>query len=94
MRGFTWPSNKDIGWIVSGNVPFLIVVNAYIQYKPGRNLDYDALTLCMRKINMEFGGKHVGLPCIGCGIAGGLKTKVEKIIRKELKDCKVTICEL
>ena len=70
------------------------VVNAYIQYQPGRNLDYEALTLCMRKLNYEFKGKHIGLPWIGCGIAGGNKTRVEQILRTELKDCNVTICEL
>jgi hypothetical protein len=32
-------------------------------------LDYEALALCLRKINHTFKGKHVGLPQIGCGIA-------------------------
>lgn len=73
---------------------YLTVINAYTQYDLGANLDYEALTLCMRKINHEFKGKHVGLPWIGCGIAGGNKDKVEQILRKELKDCNVTICEL
>ena len=50
----------------------LHVVNAYTQFKPGPNLDYEALTLCLRKINSIFKGKHVGLPQIGCGIAGGV----------------------
>ena len=26
----------------------------------------------MRKINHKFKGKHIGLPLIGCGIAGGI----------------------
>ena len=57
----------------------LIVVNAYTQYNYGKNhidgtdkpLDYEALTLCLRKINQIFKGKHIGLPIIGCGLAGG-----------------------
>lgn len=94
----------------------LIVVNAYTQYRYGKNhadghenpLDYEALTLCMRKINHRFKGKHIGLPKIGCGLAGGIWDKnelsdkefmdlplnfrdVKTIIKKELKDCDVTI---
>lgn len=92
----------------------VIVVNAYTQYGFGRNhkngtaipLDYEALTLCMRKINKIFKGKHIGLPMIGCGLAGGiwsyeelslaenfvvLHKDVKTIIQEELKDCQVTI---
>lgn len=77
----------------------LWVVNAYTQYNYGRNpkdgfkapIDYEALTLCMRKINHQFKGKHIGLPRIGCGLAGGDWEVVKKIIQKELKDCKVTV---
>lgn len=52
----------------------LIVVNAYTQYNYGgdRPLDYTALRMCMRKINHTFKGKHIGLPMIGCGLAGGI----------------------
>ena len=77
----------------------LYVVNAYTQYHYGKNhidgkenpIDYEALTLCMRKINYLFKGKHIGLPQIGCGLAGGDWNKVKSIIQKELKDCNVTI---
>ena len=51
------------------------VVNAYTQYdlaKPGETaLDYNALAVCLRKINHLFKGRHLGLPQIGCGLAGG-----------------------
>ena len=69
----------------------LYVVNAYTQYQPGANLDYVSLKMCMKKINYVFKGKHVGLPMIGCGIAGGDWEKVKGIIDKELVDCSVTI---
>jgi O-acetyl-ADP-ribose deacetylase (regulator of RNase III) len=77
----------------------LIVVNAYTQYNYGRNhkdgatapFDYEAFTLCMRKINSVFGGKHIGLPKIGAGLAGGDWERIEKIIEKELWFCEVTI---
>ena len=85
------------------NEPELTVVNAYTQYSYGKNhkdgvdkpLDYEALTLCLRKINNVFKGKHIGLPgLIGCGLAGGKEEVVKEIIKKELKDCDVTIVYL
>ena len=77
----------------------LFVVNSYTQYHYGKNhtdgvskpLDYEALTLCLRKINHTFKGKHIGLPQIGCGLAGGDWNVVKKIIKIELKDCDVTV---
>lgn len=85
----------------------VIVVNAYTQYQwstETKPLDYEALTLCLRKMNKLFAGKHIGLPLIGCHLAGGIWDKmtqegvlyhgyldVKTIIQKELKDCKVTI---
>jgi O-acetyl-ADP-ribose deacetylase (regulator of RNase III) len=53
----------------------LYVINSYTQYHYNaktKPFDYDAFTLCMRKINHQFNGLHVGLPgLIGCGLAGG-----------------------
>jgi O-acetyl-ADP-ribose deacetylase (regulator of RNase III) len=75
------------------------IVNAYTQYGMGVNhqngsrtpLDYQALTLCLRKMNHIFKGKHIGLPQIGCGLAGGDWDRVKDIIQSELIDCKVTV---
>ena len=69
----------------------LTIVNCYTQYQPGPNLDYDAVTLCMRKINHSLTGKIIGLPMIGAGIAGGDWDRIESIIRAELKDCQTII---
>jgi len=72
----------------------LAVVNSYTQYSPApwlKPLDYEALTLCLRKINHVFRGKHVGLPQIGAGLAGGDWDRIKQIIQTELKDCEVTV---
>jgi hypothetical protein len=72
----------------------LYVVNSYTQYNYGtdsRPLDYDALALCLRKINFTFKGKHIGLPQIGAGLAGGNWNRIQSIIQQELRDCKVTV---
>jgi O-acetyl-ADP-ribose deacetylase (regulator of RNase III) len=76
---------------VQGPTKPFYVVNCYTQYEPGANLDYDALTLCMRKINHDFKGKDIGLPMIGAGIAGGDWNCIETIIRNELHHVNVTI---
>ena len=73
---------------------FVTVVNSYTQYIPNakmKPLDYEALTLCMRKINHVFKGKHIGLPKIGAGLAGGDWGRIKDIIQHELKDCDVTV---
>ena len=74
-------------------------MNAYTQFNYGRNhadgdakpLSYEALTLCMKKMNILFAGKHIGLPKIGAGLAGGDWERIKEIIQRELKDCKVTV---
>lgn len=76
------------------------VVNAYTQYKYGKNhsdgdvepFDYEAFTVCMRKINQIFvSGKTIGMPKIGAGLAGGDWNRIEKIIEKELSNLKVIV---
>jgi len=77
----------------------LIVVNSYTQYRYGRNhadgdqnpVDYEAIAMCMRKINHKFPGKKIGLPKIGAGLAGGDWDRIKTIIENELKDMDVYI---
>ncbi len=99
--GGNWVAYPDELEFLTGKQ--LIVINAYTQYHYGKNhsdgvdkpLDYEALTLCMRKINRIFAGKKIGIPgLIGCGLAGGKEEIVLEIIKKELKDCDVTIVYL
>lgn len=89
-----------------GNIDFkyfkeyeLTVINAYTQYRYGLNhkggtknpLDYEALSLCLRKINILFKGYKIGLPKIGSGLAGGDWEVIKNIIKKELVDCFVSV---
>lgn len=87
---YTGDINK-LGIIDYQKLNKFFVVNAYTQFQPGKNLDYAALRLCLKKINFLFTGLRVGLPQIGCGIAGGKWNKVFRIIKQELKNCNVTI---
>lgn len=74
----------------------LIVLNCYTQYDFGSKngetpLDYTALALCLQKINHTYAGEKIGLPQIGCGLAGGDWDTVRYLIQEELKDCDVTV---
>jgi len=77
----------------------LYVVNCYSQFHYGKNhldwtdrpADYEALTLCLRKINYKFKGLKVVMPLICGGLAGGDINIIRQIIEIELKDCYVTL---
>lgn len=74
----------------------LAIVNSYSQYgfigvDNTRPLDYEALTLCLRKINHVFRYKRIGLPLIGGGLAGGDLAIIKQLIEVELCDCNVTL---
>lgn len=92
LAAFTIPRSPDIKVVT--------VVNAYTQYRYGslhhpdgdiKPVDYDAITLCMRKINHQFKGQHIGLPKIGAGLAGGDWNIIKKIFLTEFKYCQVTV---
>lgn len=85
---------RKLGNIDYRSINGLLVVNAYTQYNwstETKPFDYDAFTLCMRKMNNIFSGLHIGLPKIGSHLAGGNWNIIKSTIQQELKDCKVTI---
>jgi len=50
-----------------------------------RRVDYNALHLCLCKLNTCLPpGASVHMPRIGCGLAGGLWSEVEKIIKQTI----------
>ena len=49
------------------------------------------MALCFKKINHLFKGRHIGLPLIGGGLAGGDADTIIKIMRQEFKNCNVTL---
>lgn len=67
------------------------ILNLYTQYQPGPNVDYDAIRKVFRKLNKEFPGKHIAIPRIGCGIAGGDWNLVTKIISEECTNIDITV---
>ena len=76
-----------LGTFTHVTVKGLTIVNAYTQYKYTRNeidVDYDALRECFRRIKSVFGGKRIGYPLIGAGLAGGDWNVISNIIDEEL----------
>ena len=74
----------------------LDVVNSYTQYDYKRipgvvNLDYQALAMCLKKLNKFYAGKHIGLPLIGAGLAGGDWDVIKSLIQIYLIDMDVTV---
>lgn len=84
---------SNVTWFEENKIKYVTVVNCYTQFKPGPNADYDAVRMCMKKMNHFFKDKHIGLPKIGCAIGGLHWNMVEMIVQRELKDCNVTIVE-
>lgn len=75
------------------------IVNGYTQLMGGSGtFSYAALELVLMKVGAVFAGKRIGLPYIGCGIAGGDQNKVVDLFElfaiKAAKDgTKVTLVE-
>ena len=76
---------------------YVTIVNAYTQfnYKVDDDgeppVDYDAIEKALIGVNNEFKWQSIGLPLIGCGLAGGDWERVRTIIEKTLTDVDVTI---
>jgi len=68
-----------------------VVVNLYTQYPPGRAVDYPAISSALLDVKAEYAGKRIGIPQIGCGIAGGSWEIVEKIADHALSGEDVTV---
>lgn len=72
----------------------LIVANCYTQFKFGSDkvhVDYKAVAACLHTVRSYFPHHHIRLPKIGCGLAGGDWTIVEKLYLQILADADYTV---
>lgn len=72
------------------------VVNAYTQFHwrgEGVLADYDAIRSAFREIKLRFGGRRIGYPKIGAGLAKGDWRTIGAIIEEELADEDHTLVE-
>lgn len=75
----------------------LTVVNAYTQYRYGRfgkHFDGEAFRSVLERFNVDFAGKTVGMPWIGCGLAGGSREEVFRILNGCVKNFECIVFEL
>lgn len=93
--------NGRFEWAKSNNLfkGCKVVVNCYTQYGFSKNhsnntdipLNYNALALCLQKINHTFRGMTIGLPQIGCGLGGGDWNIVREMIQYYLIDMDIVV---
>jgi len=75
----------------------LTIVNGYTQYNyKGKKplVDYNAVRHVFKIVKTKFGGKRIGYPKIGAGLAGGDWNIIKNIIDEELSGENHTLVEL
>jgi len=82
---------NKLGSISIAKTDYGDIINAYTQFYPGPNFEYHAFISCLNVINIQYRGKHIALPQIGCGIGGADWQYVNHIIENHLKDVELTL---
>jgi O-acetyl-ADP-ribose deacetylase (regulator of RNase III) len=80
-----------LGTYSSVKVNNFTIINAYTQYHMGRNGKYKFIQQAFKRINKDFAGKVVGIPLIGCGIAGLKWDAVKEIINTVTPDVDIIV---
>ena len=71
------------------------LINGYTQFRPGRFPKADLaknIEMLFTELNKDYAGKIIGIPYIGCGIAGGDWKEVSEIINRVTPDVKIVVC--
>ena len=83
-------SNHTIAHVGEGKM----IVNMYTQHLPGKDLYKEALILGFKKLAKVLSGYHrIGIPAIGCGIAGGDWNEFAPIIAEIMRGHDITYVE-
>lgn len=75
----------------------LTIINAYTQFRYGTDKDhfeYDVFPQLLQSIKSKYGDKRIGLPLIGCGLAGGNEPRILKMIRDNLDGVDYKLVEI
>lgn len=70
------------------------IINGYTQFRPGRCPEHDLMYSIQQlffTLNEKYSGKTIGIPMIGCGIAGGNWQHVSKLINEITPDLKIIV---
>jgi O-acetyl-ADP-ribose deacetylase (regulator of RNase III) len=94
-KHFEYPvgSRKRLGRISFYNTSHcFIIANMYTQFYGGANLSYKALEVGFKRLNAVFTKDfRIGIPLIGCGIAGGDWKTVSNIINESTPNLDITL---
>ena len=83
-------SNSSIAHVGEGRN----IVNMYTQYLPGKDLYMNALVLGFQKLSKQIHTtERIGIPAIGCGIAGGDWEELAPIIADIMRGHNITYVE-
>ena len=84
--------------IVERNGHTFIVINAYTQFEwNGRGKDlfeYDTFPQLLKSIKAKYVDKRIGLPLIGCGLAGGDEQRIIQMIKDNFEDVDYKLVEI
>lgn len=79
---------------IDPNDPMGIVINLYTQFKPGADLYEEALLLGFKRLSMDIKpGIKIGIPEIGCGVAGGDWSIIGPKIAHIMREHDITLVE-
>lgn len=77
--------------------PGFFVANLYTQYQVSAQgedvFEYEHFVTALKQLRMHFYGKRIGLPMIGCGLAGGDEKLIMATVEHYLGDQDVTVVE-
>jgi len=92
-KGVRYKLGKTSSEFCPNNKTGIRVVNAYTQFYPGKEDPeelYKNIYDCFKQIIYLYQGKKIGIPRIGCGLAGGDWSHVKNIIDEAIGDIEIT----
>ena len=90
----TYGDRTKLGSYSKATVKCGDIINAYTQYNYGRgkvNADEDAIKAVFEKLNVDYKGKVICIPKIGCGLAKGDWKRIKKIINDATPDVEIDV---
>ena len=82
--------------VIDGEIKPLTVVNAYTPYDFGGGKDrfeYEHFKTFLKSMKALYQHEAIGFPLIGCGLAGGNKQEILRLMQYHLEGMNVTVVE-
>jgi ribA/ribD-fused uncharacterized protein len=82
---------------ITRNENTFVVINAYTQFNYGGgvdNFEYDSFPSLLQSIKAKYGDKRIGVPLIGCGLAGGDEQRIVQMIKDNFEGVDYKLVEI